>query len=290
MSNPSDKSGDKSGLRGVLTTTGGGAKKGGDLARALGGATPAVFTTRRPIQTVSADTRSVLGIQPGADGERDKGQLAYVIDATASRSGAWKEAQRIQRRMFEETQKIGNLNVRLVHFGGGAVTDRGWFRDPKVLMDVMEQVKCVTGETCIRDSIRSIIENPEGGLPRNIIMIGDCCEEVDVVVFDAAQELVRAGIKVFAFHEDTSMTHGDRLSIENGRRVYQQLAKMTGGAFQQFGANMALEELCEAVAVYTVGGEEALRKLGSRSKAAQLIGRQVLGLSDQRNDGPKPKA
>ncbi|MBU0800581.1 MAG: VWA domain-containing protein [Alphaproteobacteria bacterium] len=269
---------DKSKLTSALTTVAQpGEKKGGGLMSALGGKAVSVRDGRE-IQHVDKGTLNALStVRKGSGGAA--GHMAYVIDATGSRSRTWAEAQRIQSDMFREAAKGGELTVRLIHFGGYEVSDRGWHTSAGSLTSVMNKVSCSAGATQINESVERILGS-SGKLPRNIVLIGDSYEEDNESLMITASKLVAHGIKVFAFLDVLD-------GPGSGEPAFRTLAEKTGGSFQIFGQGMNLKALCEAVAAYTTGGDDALKKLAQTSKEAKAIGAQVLRLSGP-SAGPKP--
>lgn len=269
---------DKSKLTTALTTAAQpGEKRGGGLLSALGGKAPALRTGHQ-VQHVDKGTVNALAaarknIKSGA-----AGHMAYIIDATGSRADTWEQAQTIQSDMFREAAKGGDLTVRLVHFGGQTVTDKGWFTSAGNLVNAMKSVSCQSGMTQINESVDKIL-SVEGKLPRNIVLIGDSYEEDDASLMSTVARLAATGVKVFAFLDVLD-------GVGNGEHAYRTLATKTGGSFQYFGRDMNLKALCEAVAAYTTGGDEALTKLAQTSKEAKAISAQVLRLSGP--SAPKP--
>ena len=47
-----------------------------------------------------------------------RGRLIFAMDATMSRQPTWDSALQTQAEMFEETGRIGGLDVQLVYFRG----------------------------------------------------------------------------------------------------------------------------------------------------------------------------
>jgi hypothetical protein len=258
----------KTKLTNALTTVAKPGENKGSLSRALGGAVTGVAGHK--VQTVDKKTIATLTQSRKVAGEA--GTMAYIIDATASRSDTWKEAQRIQSEMFKEAGKSGDLAVRLVHFSGNGVKDHGTFGSASALSSAMADVNCVSGSTQISDSVDKILTS--GRKPRTIVLIGDCYEEGEYELNRAAADLAAAGIKVFAFLDTLGGKNG------GGEYAFRTLAEKTGGSFQIFGQGMDLKGLCAAVATYTTGGDEALKKLAdSGSKEAKAIAGSVLRLT-----------
>lgn len=220
----------------------------GSLTRALGGAVAGVSGHK----VAKVDNKTIAALTSTRRVKGEAGTMAYIIDATGSRSATWREAQSIQSQMFREAGKEGDLAVRLVHFSGAGVKDHGTFNSASALERSMAEVSCVGGTTQIGDSVNRILGS--GRLPRTIVLIGDCYEEGEYELNRAAADLAGAGIKVFAFLDTLDGTDA------NGEMAFRTLAEKTGGSFQIFGQGMDLKGLCAAVATYTTGGDDALKR------------------------------
>lgn len=186
-------------------------------------------------------------------------QIAFVIDATASRQQTWELAQVTQARMFRAVRTIGPLALRLIHFGGFGVHDRGTYRDAARLQADMASVRCVMGSTQILPSLRLLLGDEP---PKAVILIGDCFEEDHDEARRVARDLSLAEVKVFSFHEGDDDTAAD---------IFAMLARETGGKFARFGAELPLADLCEGVAVLAIGGEKAAKQRIANRKVAELL-------------------
>lgn len=274
----------KSGLLAVTGNKAPAERTAGSLAGALGaGKKASPLAGQWKISSVAPDTVDMLNTAGNI--RKDEGYLAYVIDATASRQRTWNTAQEIQKDMFLEIARVGNLWARVVAFRGGndgarEILDIGWKNKATDIVQQMSGLSCRAGETNIRGAIEKIIAGKQDFVPSNIVMIGDCCEEVESIVMPAARKLKELGVQVFAFHEGND---------QQGERVYRAFAEITGGAFEKFSPRMPLKDLCTAVGVYTVGKEEALKKMMASSEAAKAIGRQILAIEGRGGSKPAPK-
>ena len=78
-----------------------------------------------------------------------------------------------------------------------------------------------------------------------------------------AEGFSRLGVPVFIFHEG-----GEPIA----RRAFQQIARLSGGAYCSFdtGSAKQLRDLLSAVAVYAAGGRPALEDFGKRRGGAVL--------------------
>jgi hypothetical protein len=209
----------------------------------------------------------------------DRGCLGMVIDATASRDASWNAAKKIQRQLFARVSGDNRMVLRLVVMRGGGFKDYGWHTDGEKLGSLIDRMQTDSGNTRIVDSLRAFIREPGGHKPAALILVGDCCEEKNADVLNAARELSQNGIRVYAFHETVGGTTDRRANNSNAENLFRQVAAITGGAFAKFGNGMPLADLCNAVAAYCAGGEEALKALGRRGdRAAQQLSapRQVL--------------
>ncbi|MEM7173614.1 MAG: VWA domain-containing protein, partial [Pseudomonadota bacterium] len=55
---------------------------------------------------------------PAPSIEGGRGRLIFAMDATASRQAAWDQACHIQAQMFQETDRLGGLDVKLIFYRG----------------------------------------------------------------------------------------------------------------------------------------------------------------------------
>jgi hypothetical protein len=202
--------------------------------------------------------------------EKKTGNIGFIIDATGSRQSAWVEAQKVQRKMFEKAGGTGNMQLRLVHFGGDTVTDHKWHRESDTVAGIMAEVVCCPGMTQIVPSLMRFIDDETQTEADSIILVGDSFEEDMASLIKAAEALKAKRIKVYAYL--------DGKSIE-AEEAFRKLAEITGGSFAKFGANMPLEDLVVGAAVMTLGGKGALQK---------LAGNKAVGLLADKSGGKKP--
>jgi hypothetical protein len=186
-------------------------------------------------------------------------KLAFVIDATGSRSETWKQAQRIQARMFQAVQRSGRLLANVIYFQGRrtiAAIAEDFTDDVEVLVRGMRSVRCMSGQTQIHDSLQ--LAHELGATA--IILVGDAYEDDGEALELFAKQL--RGVPIFAFLE------GDDPEAE---RAFRRLAAVTGGAFAIFGgADLDLGELVTAAATYAVGGASALAQLANQAAGEVL--------------------
>ena len=187
-----------------------------------------------------------------------RGRLMFALDATASRQPTWDQACHIQAQMFVDTASLGGLDVQLCHFGGFYEFHHSpWLGTSKALLEHMRGVTCAAGMTQIARVLQHAIAETKRYRINAMVYVGDCMEENIDHLGRLAGELALQQVPVFVFHEG-----GD----PPAQRAFQEIARLTGGAYCPFDAQSAgqLRELLGAVAVYAAGGREALRKLEAR--------------------------
>ena len=101
-------------------------------------------------------------------------RIGFIVDATGSRQATWEQAQTVQARMFQSLAALGKAELRLVHFGGGALTDHGWSNDTKMLARKMAGIRCRQGLTQVLDALDLFLF---GEKPDALILVGDAFEE-----------------------------------------------------------------------------------------------------------------
>ena len=198
------------------------------------------------------------------------GRLAFMIDATLSRSHAWLEATKIQRRMVEETRRFGRLSLRLAYFRGQSALELypdGWTDDPGIITAHMDTIRCASGHTQIARALGAVLLSDPP--PNAIVAIGDCCEEKLAPIREAGRALGGSRIPVFAF-----LDGHDRA----GEEAYRALAADSGGVFARFGDKLNLGPLIVAAGAYTAGGAAALLML---CRAPDAQGRAALECARQ---------
>lgn len=189
---------------------------------------------------------------------RGRGRLIFAMDATASRRPTWDAACHIQAEMFKETQAMGGLEVQLVYYRGfGDFEASPWVQDSDGLLRRMTGVACLAGHTQIAKVLRHAKAETKKQKVGALVFVGDCLEEDVDELGHLAGELGLLGVPCFMFHEG-----GDPIA----RSAFEQIAKLSGGAFCRFDASSAqqLRDLLAAVAVYAAGGRKALGHYSER--------------------------
>ena len=195
-----------------------------------------------------------------------RGRLILAMDATMSRQPTWDRALSIQASMFEETAKIGGLDVQLVYFRGfDECRASRWTSDAKALGRLMGGITCQGGNTQILRVLKHVRGEKAKSPVNAVVYVGDAMEEGIDAVAAMAGEVGLLGMPVFMFQEGRDA---------GAERAYREIARLTGGAYFRFGANAAqlLRELLTAVAVYASGGRQAL---GAHGGAGRLLLEQL---------------
>ncbi|HMB77439.1 MAG TPA: VWA domain-containing protein [Kiloniellaceae bacterium] len=181
-----------------------------------------------------------------------RGRLIFAMDATASREPTWDRACHIQAQMFSETDALGGLEVQLVYYRGfGECKASPWVQKTGDLLRYMTRVTCMAGHTQIRKVLRRAIKETEKKKVGALVFVGDALEEDIDDLGHLAGKLGLLGLPCFMFHEGHDGP---------ARKAFQQIARLSGGAYAPFDANapQQLRDLLAAVAVYAAGGRPAL--------------------------------
>ncbi len=186
-----------------------------------------------------------------------RGRLIFSMDATMSRQPTWDRAQHLQARMFEETARIGGLDVQLVFYRGfNECKASKWVSDAGRLAALMSRVECRGGYTQIGRVLGHVLKEAGRGSVSAVVHVGDACEEDIDALAARAGEIGMLGIPVFMFQEGAD---------PDATRAFAEIARLTGGAHCRFdeGSAARLRDLLSAVAVYAAGGRPALEASGS---------------------------
>ena len=221
--------------------------------RGTGSELPPEASADREIDAFIEQVRAMP--QKTAGGAR--GRLIFSMDATMSRQPTWDRAQHLQARMFEETARIGGLDVQLVFYRGfNECKASKWVSDAARLAALMSRVECRGGYTQIGRVLGHVLKEAGRGRVSAVVHVGDACEENVDALAAKAGEIGLLGIPVFMFQEGTD---------PDATRAFGEIARLTGGAHCRFdeGSAARLRDLLSAVAVYAAGGRPALEASGS---------------------------
>jgi hypothetical protein len=205
-------------------------------------------SNRDAIDMFLTDVRSRPAVQTGGA----RGRLLFAMDATMSRQPTWDRALQIQAQMFQETARIGGLDVQLVYFRGfGECRSSKWVSDPTSLAALMTKVGCRGGYTQIGKIMSHILREAGRGKINAAVYVGDAFEENIDAICQAAGEVGLLGVPMFMFLEGRDPA---------AERAFREIARLTRGAFCHLdeGSAHQLRELLSAVAVYAAGGRKAL--------------------------------
>jgi hypothetical protein len=218
---------------------------------------------------VSRFLETVRSMQPAVPRNEGRGRLLFAMDATMSRQPTWDKALQIQAEMFNETARIGGLDVQLVYFRGfGECRASKWVSEPEGLARFMTSVECRGGNTQIARVLTHILKEGRSRRINAAVLVGDAMEERIDDLCTKAGEIGLLGVPVFTFQE------GHDLAAE---RAFREISRLTRGAWSRFDSNSArqLRELLSAVAVYAAGGRQALTDYSRRSGSGALLLEQL---------------
>lgn len=198
------------------------------------------------------------------------GRLVFALDATASREATWDQAMQLQAEMFTSAQSLGGLAVQLCYFRGFAEFRASpWAQESSQLLSQMTGILCEAGITKIERVLRHVLEETRREKVHAAVYIGDCMEEQLDVLAQLAGELGMYNVPLFVFQEGSDPV---------ARRAFQEMARLSGGAYSPFDHNSVneLRDLLRAVAVYASGGRKALEDFSRKSHpSVKLLGHQL---------------
>ena len=200
-----------------------------------------------------------------------RGRLIFALDATMSRQPTWDAAQRLQAKMFEAAARCGGLEVQLVYYRGlGECRASRFVSDGSGLADLMSRIDVRGGETQIRRVLAHARDEARRAKVGALVFVGDAMEENPDTLAALGGELALQGVKAFMFQEGND---------PSARRVFGEIARLTGGAYSAFdaGASGRLEALLRAAAAYAAGGQKALAHEAESDPTARLLLSQMRG-------------
>lgn len=204
----------------------------------------------------------------------NEGRFIFAMDATMSRQPTWDLAISLQGDMFRVVENISGLSVQLVYFRGllECKTSK-WVNEPKKLAKLMSTVQCRAGRTNLKKILKHTLRETKKHKVSAVVFIGDALEENIDELAHMAGELKIFGVPLFMFQEG----HDPLV-----RSAFEELARISGGAYRQFTTSAAneLSDLLKAVAAFVSAGKKGLSDL------AKLGNQAATGLLDQL-DAPK---
>lgn len=220
---------------------------------------PSDVSGASPASEVDAFLRELAATPPPATAAGTRGRLIFAMDATASREPTWDRAAHLQAEMFKETEALGGLEVQLIYYRGfGECRASPWVAEPTRLLRYMTGVFCLAGRTQIGKVLKRAAKETKQRKVAALVFVGDAMEEDIDHLGDLAGELGLLGVPCFMFHEGADPA---------ARRAFQQIARLSGGAFCAFDSASAkqLRELLSAVAVFAAGGRRALADYSAKT-------------------------
>ena len=205
---------------------------------------------------------------PALPGE-NRGRLIFALDATMSRQPTWDLAQNLQARMFQAAAGLGGLDAQLVYFRGfNECRASNFVSGGQGLAELMAKISVRGGATQIGKVLAHARDEARRAKVGALVFVGDAMEEKIDRLAATAGELAIAGVKAFMFQE------GDD---PEAARAFQEIARLTGGAYGAFDAGAArrLEGLLRAAAAYAAGGRAGLEAQAVGNEAARLLLRQM---------------
>ena len=213
-----------------------------------------------------------LAAMPAVRPAGPRGRLIFALDATASRQPTWDQACMIQAQMFQAVGQMGGLDVQLVYYRGFHEFEAfPWLDNAAALTQRMTGVFCLGGHTQIARVLKHAIAETKGKRVNALVFVGDCMEEPADNLCHMAGQLGVLGLPIFLFHEGREPV---------AAATFQQLARLSGGAYCPFDAGSAqqLTELLRAVAVYAAGGLKALQDYSRNAGGKTLLLTRQLGV------------
>lgn len=208
----------------------------------------------RPTKT-TALARAVAAFKA----QRRPVHIGMIIDATGSREESWEQAQTAQLRMFKDLAGLKALQLRLMQFGGGKLTEYGWQSDALKVAKTMAAVRCRRGLTQFIPALEVFAADSKKA--DALILVGDAFEESENVALLPSWTLRDRGTRVFCFRE------GDDPVAAS---AFNTIAEVTSGRSITLGDELPLADLCSGAALLAAGGQDALKRLPN-AKARQLL-------------------
>lgn len=254
-----------------------------DMKKALVKKPPPDVPTERPLPTkVHGVSEKSMAVITKVGQVRQNKYLGLLIDATGSRGATWEKAQQILQNIFDRLSAETGLHIRVIYFGGNKIGDLGWTSDVLGVRRRMAEVTCAFGGTQVTEGLTKFIEDHQGNLPENIILIGDAFEENVDGLKNILVTCRRERIRIFSFFEPGGLTAKTESSAEI---IFKKIAKVTNGVYQEYREGVYLDELMVAAAAYAAQGQPGLEKLiKENNRAALTLQRELLQIEGKKGE------
>jgi len=181
----------------------------------------------------------------------------------------WDLAVSLQGKMFDAAADAGGLDIQLVYYRGQRECRASRFvSNGAGLADLMSRIEVRGGQTQIARVLAHARDEARRAPVQALVFVGDAMEENADTLAARASELAFVGTKAFMFQE------GADAAV---RRTFQEIARLTGGAYSSFDAGAAgrLESLLRAAATFASAGRTGLERLAQSDHEARLLLSQV---------------
>ncbi|MDE0659357.1 MAG: VWA domain-containing protein [Gammaproteobacteria bacterium] len=217
-----------------------------------------------PRDAVARFLADVRASDPPAQTDAEPNRILFALDATASREPTWDMAMNLHAELFHAAADhradgdSGDVAVQLVYYRGfDEFHASPWSNSPQDLVRRMTGVLCRGGLTQIQRVLAHTLAEARTVRVKAAVFVGDACEESRAEVVAAAGRLALFKVPFFLFQEG----HDPRVA-----RLFQDIARITGGAYAPFATGSAdqLRALFGAVARYATRGRSGLREIEHR--------------------------
>ena len=219
------------------------------------------FLSRTDMTDTSPEARSSAGeiaaFLDRARKPKGQGRLIFALDATMSRQPTWDRAMHLQSGMFDAAAGLGTLDIQLVYFRGFKECRASrWVSNADGLRGLMERIECRGGQTQIGKVLKHAVKERRAGGASALVFIGDAMEEKVDALCQTAGELGMLKVPCFMVQEGRDA---------DTERAYREIARLSGGAHVRLDGTSAgrLKDWLAAIATWSTGGVDALRRLGT---------------------------
>ena len=161
-----------------------------------------------------------------------RGRLIFALDATMSRQPTWDLAVKLQSQMFETTETLGGLDVQLVYFRGCHECRASRFVSGGAgLGKVMSRIVVEGGNTQIGRVLTHARDEARRARVGALVFVGDCAG-------GAHRSALRDRGRTGAARRQGLHVPGGRATAA-AARGFQEIARLTGGAYAAFDARCA---------------------------------------------------
>ena len=179
-------------------------------------------------------------------------RIGLVIDGSGGYEKSWEKMLAVQHRMFLAAAGIAPLQLRLLYNLDGEIIDLGWNDDMQTIAPPLVVTPEWMCKPLLIESLSAFVTGSPEQRADAVILIATRAQAENALIRFAGGTYRRMGTRLHCFMEGDDWDTTIRLA---------GLSTNGCGEYSCVDAERTLPDLCEGIALLTIGGEQALHRL-----------------------------